>query len=60
MQNGGNSAVDGGEATIDGRGEFVGLADEFAMRAAEVLKSATPPGVFRYPSAEDISKVSHV
>ena len=33
MQDGGDPAVDGGETAIDGRGEFIGLADEFSVRA---------------------------
>ena len=33
MQHGSYPAVDSGEAAIDGRGEFIRLADEFSVRA---------------------------
>ncbi len=43
MQHGGDPAVDSGEAAIDGRGEFIRVANEFRMgaeRAADIGKAA--------------------
>jgi hypothetical protein len=33
MQHGSDPAIDSGEAAIDGRGEFIRIADEFSVRA---------------------------
>ena len=42
MQDGGDPAIDGGEAAIDSRGEFIRIANEFgvsAERAADIGKT---------------------